>query len=110
MDYYPTNVMETGADLVFKWVPRMIMFGLYLTGEVPFKDIYFHGMVLDKKGVKMSKSKGNVMSPIELAQDFGTERQGAGLQKICEQTLEYCSVYIHQSRRLRPYGRHLNLR
>ncbi len=73
MEYYPTNVMETGADLVFKWVPRMIMFGLYLTGEVPFRDIYFHGMVLDKKGVKMSKSKGNVMSPIELAQDFGTD-------------------------------------
>ena len=73
MDYYPTNVMETGADLVFKWVPRMIMFGLYLTGEVPFKDIYFHGMVLDKKGVKMSKSKGNVMSPIELAESFGTD-------------------------------------
>lgn len=73
MEYYPTNVMETGADLVFKWVPRMIMFGLYLTGEVPFKDIYFHGMVLDAKGKKMSKSKGNVMSPIDLAADFGTD-------------------------------------
>ncbi len=73
MEYYPTNVMETGSDLVFKWVPRMIMFGLYLTDQVPFKDIYFHGMVLDKKGVKMSKSKGNVLSPVELAQQFGTD-------------------------------------
>lgn len=73
MEYYPTNVMETGADLVFKWVPRMVMFGLYLTGKVPFKDIYFHGMVLDSKGKKMSKSKGNVMSPIDLADEFGTD-------------------------------------
>ncbi len=73
MEFYPTDVMETGADLVFKWVPRMIMFGLYLTGEVPFRDIYFHGMVLDSKGVKMSKSKGNVLSPIDLAEEFGTD-------------------------------------
>lgn len=73
MDFYPTNVMETGADLVFKWVPRMIMFGLYLTKKVPFKDVYFHGMVLDSKGKKMSKSKGNVLSPVELADEFGTD-------------------------------------
>ena len=73
MAYYPTNVMETGADLVFKWVPRMIMFGLYLTGTVPFRDIYFHGMVLDTYGKKMSKSKGNVLSPILLADQYGTD-------------------------------------
>ena len=73
MAYYPTNVMETGADLVFKWVPRMIMFGLYLTGTVPFRDIYFHGMVLDTHGKKMSKSKGNVLSPILLADQYGTD-------------------------------------
>ena len=73
MEYYPTSVMETGADLVFKWVPRMLMFGLYLAKEVPFKDIYFHGMVLDKYGKKMSKSKGNVLSPIELADEYGTD-------------------------------------
>lgn len=73
MQYYPTNVMETGADLVFKWVPRMLMFGLYLTEKTPFKDIYFHGMVLDAKGQKMSKSKGNTLSPIDLADEFGTD-------------------------------------
>lgn len=71
--YYPTQLMETGRDLVFKWVPRMVIFGLYLTGEVPFKDIYLHGMVLDEKGQKMSKSKGNVMSPIDLADEFGMD-------------------------------------
>jgi len=73
MEYYPTNVIECGSDLVFKWVPRMIMFGIYLTGEVPFKDVYFHGMVLDAKGKKMSKSKGNTLSPIELSDEFGTD-------------------------------------
>ncbi len=73
MEYYPTNVMETGSDLVFKWVPRMIMFGLYLVNKVPFKDIYFHGMVLDSKGQKMSKSKGNTLSPILLGDKYGMD-------------------------------------
>lgn len=73
MEYYPTQVMETGADLVFKWVPRMIMFGLYLTKKVPFYDIYFHGMVLDAKGKKMSKSKGNTLSPIDLGEKYGMD-------------------------------------
>ncbi len=72
-EYYPTDVMETGRDLVFKWVPRMIMFGLYLAKDVPFKDIYLHGMILDGKGQKMSKSKGNTLSPITLADTFGTD-------------------------------------
>ena len=72
-EYYPTNIMETGRDLVFKWVPRMIMFGLYLAKDVPFKDIYFHGMVLDGKGQKMSKSKGNTISAIELIDEFGCD-------------------------------------
>ncbi|MEN9604679.1 MAG: hypothetical protein RJB39_364 [Candidatus Parcubacteria bacterium] len=71
--FYPTQLMECGRDLVFKWVPRMVIFGLYLTGKVPFKDIYLHGMVLDPKGQKMSKSKGNVMSPIDLADNFGMD-------------------------------------
>jgi valyl-tRNA synthetase len=71
--YYPTTVMETGADLVFKWVPRMMLFGKYLTGEAPFKTVYFHGMVLDKHGKKMSKSKGNVLSPIDLGESYGMD-------------------------------------
>lgn len=71
--FYPTQLMETGRDLIFKWVPRMVMFGLYLTEKAPFKDIYMHGMVLDAKGQKMSKSKGNVMSPIEVADEYGMD-------------------------------------
>ena len=71
--YYPTSVMETGHDIIFFWVARMIMLGLYRTGEVPFKDVYLHGMVRDKKGVKMSKSKGNVISPIEISDEYGTD-------------------------------------
>lgn len=71
--YYPTDVMETGHDLIFKWIPRMVIFGLYLTEEVPFKKVYMHGLVNDAKGKKMSKSKGNVVNPIELIDKFGTD-------------------------------------
>jgi valyl-tRNA synthetase len=71
--YYPTDLMETGADLVFKWVPRMIIFGLYLAKQIPFKQVYFHGMVNDAQNKKMSKSKGNVVSPIDLTQTYGAD-------------------------------------
>ena len=71
--YYPTDVMETGADLIFFWVARMIMLGIYVTGEVPFKTVYFHGMVRDVNKQKMSKSKGNVISPIEMSEKYGTD-------------------------------------
>lgn len=73
MKYYPTQLMETGTELIFKWIPRMLMFGKYLVGEVPFKDIYLHGMVLDKNGKKMSKSKGNVISPVDVADSYGID-------------------------------------
>lgn len=71
--YYPTNFMETGKDLIFKWIPRMIMFGLYLDGREPFQDIFLHGMINDEKNQKMSKSKGNVMSPVDLIDEFGAD-------------------------------------
>lgn len=71
--FYPTHVMETGHDLIFKWVPRMVIFGLYATNEVPFHTVYLHGLVNDAKGQKMSKSKGNVVSPLELSTEFGTD-------------------------------------
>ncbi len=77
--YYPLNVMETGADLLFAWVSRMIMLGLYVTGEVPFKEVYMHGMVLDAHGKKMSKSKGNVINPIELVSKYGSDAFRLGI-------------------------------
>ena len=77
--YYPTTVMETAADILQFWVARMIMLGLYRTGEVPFKKVYLHGLVRDKKGVKMSKSKGNVISPLEVTDEYGTDALRMGL-------------------------------
>ncbi len=71
--YYPTDVMETGHDLIFKWVPRMIMFGLYLSGKPPFHTVYLHGLVNDAHGKKMSKSKGNVVNPLTLTEKYGTD-------------------------------------
>lgn len=78
-NFYPTSVMETGADLLFQWVGRMIMLGLYITGDVPFRDVYMHGMVLDEKGQKMSKSKGNVINPIDIVGEYGSDALRLGL-------------------------------
>lgn len=77
--YYPLSVMETGADILFAWVARMIMMGLYVTGEVPFKEVYLHGLVLDAHGKKMSKSKGNVINPIELVSKYGSDAFRLGI-------------------------------
>jgi valyl-tRNA synthetase len=71
--FYPTQVMETGYDILFFWVARMLMLGLYLTGEVPFKTVYLHGLVRDEKGQKMSKSKGNVIDPLEMVGKYGAD-------------------------------------
>jgi valyl-tRNA synthetase len=71
--YYPTSVMETAYDILFFWVARMIMFGLEMTGQVPFHTVYLHGMVRDEYGQKMSKSKGNVVDPVEIMDEYGTD-------------------------------------
>ncbi|MDO8590335.1 MAG: valine--tRNA ligase [bacterium] len=71
--FYPTDVMETGHDLIFKWVPRMVIFGLYLSKQVPFHTVYLHGLVNDAQGKKMSKSKGNVVDPLVLTKKYGTD-------------------------------------
>lgn len=72
-EFYPTQILETAGDIIFFWVARMIMLGLYVTGELPFKTVYLHGMVLDAKAQKMSKSKGNVINPLDLTAKFGTD-------------------------------------
>ena len=65
--------METGHDILFFWVARMIMLGIENTGEIPFQNIYLHGLVRDPDGIKMSKSKGNVMDPLDLIDTYGAD-------------------------------------
>lgn len=71
--YHPTAVLETGRDILFFWVARMILMSLYAIGEVPFKDVYLHGLVMDDQGRKMSKSLGNILDPLELIPKYGTD-------------------------------------
>jgi valyl-tRNA synthetase len=87
--FYPTTIMETAYDILMFWVMRMLMMGLYSTQELPFKQVYLHGLIRDRKGQKMSKSKGNVVNPLEVAEKYGTDalrmaiviRSSAGLDK-----------------------------
>jgi len=71
--YYPTSVLVTGWDILFFWVARMMMMGMHFMKEVPFRTVYLHGLVTDEKGQKMSKSKGNVMDPLELIDKYGAD-------------------------------------
>ena len=71
--FYPTSYMETGYDIIFFWVARMIMSGLEFTGQVPFNTVYLHGILRDEHGYKMSKTKGNVIDPLIVMDEFGTD-------------------------------------
>ncbi len=71
--FYPTSVMETGYDILFFWVARMVMMGLENTGEVPFHKVYLHGLIRDEKGEKMSKTRGNVIDPADVMNVYGTD-------------------------------------
>ncbi len=95
--YYPTSTLVTAFDIIFFWVARMMMFGLELMGDVPFQDVYIHAIVRDAQGQKMSKSKGNVIDPLTIMDQFGTDAfrftlaalaaQGRDI-KLSEQTIE----------------------
>jgi valyl-tRNA synthetase len=71
--FYPTSILETGFDIIFFWVARMIMMGMYFMGEVPFRKVYLHAMVRDEKGEKMSKTKGNVIDPLDVIGQHGAD-------------------------------------
>ena len=77
--FFPTDLMETGVDLLRQWVSRMIMLSIYRTGKVPFKTVYFHGMVNDEHNKKMSKSKGNVINPMEMIAEYGSDALRMGI-------------------------------
>ena len=77
--FYPNAVMETAGDILFFWVARMMMLGLYCTGQVPFRHVYLHGLVLDEHGQKMSKSKGNVINPMEAISQYGSDALRMGI-------------------------------
>ncbi len=71
--FYPTSVLVTGFDILFFWVARMMMMGIHFLGDVPFRDVYIHALVKDEQGQKMSKSKGNIIDPLEVLNRFGTD-------------------------------------
>lgn len=77
--FYPTSVMETAYDILPFWVIRMLMLGIFATGKIPFENILIHGLVRDKEGVKISKSKGNVINPIEMANKYGADALRMGI-------------------------------
>ena len=72
-DYHPTTILETGYDIIFFWVARMILMSQYLIGEVPFKNVYLHGLVRDAQGRKMSKSLGNIIDPLDVVAKYGAD-------------------------------------
>jgi valyl-tRNA synthetase len=83
--YYPTDVLVTGFDIIFFWVARMMMMGLHFQNEVPFRDVYIHRLVRDEKGAKMSKSKGNVIDPLGVIDDYGADALRFALARAAAQ-------------------------
>lgn len=78
-DFYPVSLMETGGEILYPWVSRMIMLGLFVTGKVPFKAVYIHGYVMAEDGAKMSKSLGNVINPLDVIHEYGSDALRMGI-------------------------------
>src|SRR5450756_840302 len=83
--YYPTDVLVTGFDIIFFWVARMMMMGLHFMKDVPFSTVYIHRLVRDEKGAKMSKSKGNVIDPLGVIDDYGADALRFALARAAAQ-------------------------
>ncbi|CAN5413011.1 valine--tRNA ligase [soil metagenome] len=98
--FYPNSLMETGIDIVYPWVSRMICLGLYVTGEIPFKDVYLHGMVRSEDGRKMSKSLGNVIDPHEVIASHGSDalRMGMIAGRSAGESAAYDPSKVHAAR------------
>ncbi len=77
--FYPTDLMDTGGEILYPWVSRMVMLGLYVTGKIPFKDVYIHGYVMAEDGSKMSKSVGNTVDPLPLIEQYGSDALRMGI-------------------------------
>lgn len=97
--FYPGQVIMSGRDILFFWLVRMMMMGLELTGQVPFKTIYTHGLILDEHGQKMSKSKGNVLDPLELINDYGTDALRLTMASIASaEDMRFSTAKVEQNR------------
>lgn len=103
--FYPTSVMETGFDILFFWVARMVMLGIHMTGKIPFHTVYLHPMVRDEHGQKMSKTKGNVVDPLEIVKTMGADSlrfffasnafHGRDV-RVSENSLEGCRNFVNK--------------
>ncbi len=99
MAFYPGHVVMSGRDILFFWLVRMMMMGMELTGKVPFKAIYTHGLILDEHGQKMSKSKGNVLDPIELIEEYGTDTLRLTMASIASaEDMRFSTAKVEQNR------------
>ncbi|MBM4317438.1 MAG: valine--tRNA ligase [Deltaproteobacteria bacterium] len=103
--FYPTSVLETGFDILFFWVARMIMLGMKMTGKIPFHTVYLHPMVRDEQGQKMSKTKGNVVDPLEISDRLGTDALRFFLSwnafhgrdmRVSEEGVENCKFFVNK--------------